>query len=359
MTEKFKSLYAYAKLHRRHLPTVALIAGFLWDSLTLGRPDQLFDNAVILFYLTVAGVCIGLLTRHRERGSTSRLPIVLIFQFAIGNLSSGLFVLYGVSGTLVGNWPFLLFLAALLIGNEFLRDRYDKTTFRIIIFYVLLLSYLILSLPVALREMGAGVFLASGFLSVIFIAGFVVWLHFLAPKVVAASKSTITAWVATILVLFNILYFTHLIPPVPLALRDIGIYHFVERNPSGNYTVSFEKPKWFEFFKSSDRVFHRKVSEKAYCFSSVFAPARLTTPIYHVWEYYDEEEEKWVERSRISFGIIGGRDEGFRGFSENGVLTDGRWRCSVKTDRGALIGRRDFVVSRDTKAEVELIQAVR
>ena len=359
MKEKFINLYAYAKLHRRHLPTVALIMGFLWDSITLGRPDQFFDNAVILFYLVVAGVCIGLLTRHSERGSSSRLPIVLILQFAIGNLSSGLFVLYGVSGTLVGNWPFLLFLAALLIGNEFLRERYGRTTFRIVVFYVLLLSYLILALPVALREMGAGVFLASGFLSVILIAGFVVWLHFIAPKVVEASKGTITTWVATILMLFNILYFTHLIPPVPLALREIGIYHFVERSASGNYTASFEDPKWFEFFKRSDRVFHTSVSDKAYCFSSVFAPARLSTPIYHVWEYYNDEKSEWVEKSRISFGIIGGRDEGFRGFSESAVLTPGEWRCSVKTDRGALIGRRAFSVVAEAEDTVELIQAVR
>ena len=40
----------------------------------------------------------------------------------------------------------------------------------------------------------------------------------------------IAAWMLSVVLIVNILYFANLIPPVPLALKDAGIYHQVNHN---------------------------------------------------------------------------------------------------------------------------------
>lgn len=354
---------AWLYRHRRHIPTAALVTGFLWDNLTLGRPDQFFDNAVMVFYLLLSGAAILIMSYRRERGQlTPPIALSIITQFSFGNLASGLFVLYSVSGTLAGNWFFFLVLAGLLIGNEFLRTRYGLLRFTVGVYYLLLLAYFIIAIPVLRREIGADIFILSGATSIVAIAFFLLAIHFLAPRVFAAQQRYLFLIISGIFVLFNVFFFFNIIPPVPLAAREIGIFHHVERTTSAGesaaYTVRFEKPKWYEFWKSSDNTFHFTPTSSAFCFSSVFAPAKLETPIFHRWEYFDEAAEQWRTASRISFAIAGGRDDGFRGFTKKSALFSGKWRCSVETERGSLIGRRSFELVPVTE-EPELVSDVR
>src|SRR3989344_9212906 len=106
----------FIKAHERQLPTFALILGFIWDYLTLGRPDRIFDNAVMLFYLTLSGIGILVLSFRQGKGETPSLFLLSLIQFAFGSISSGLFVIYGVSGTFSGSWLFFLILGSVLIG---------------------------------------------------------------------------------------------------------------------------------------------------------------------------------------------------------------------------------------------------
>jgi len=350
---------AFLENYKRHIPTVALFTGFIWDNLTLGRPDRFFDNAVLLFYVVLVGVSIVFLNKLLEKESFSiPLSLLILIQFSFGNLASALFVLYGQSATLVGNWPFLLLLMALLIGNEFLRSKYELVRFHITIYYLLLFSYLMLVVPVLLHSIGASIFLLSGILSVVVIAGYVALIYVFAPRVILNNLRQLVASVAIVFFGINVLYFSNLIPPVPLALKDIGIYHSVTRNDLGGYNVTYEKGRWYEFWKDSDKVFHYVSSNSAYCFSSVFAPTQLKTPVYHIWAYYNKDRNRWEDSTRISFPIVGGRDEGYRGFSTKSALMPGLWRCSVETERGALIGRTKFEVVSSDK-ETSLITEVR
>lgn len=349
---------AFVRDNRRLWPTAALLAGFLWDALTLGRPDRLFDNAVLLFYLVLAGAGILLINYHQERSTASvSLWQLLLVQFSFGNLASALFILYGKSGTLVGNWPFLLLIAALIFGNEFFHGRFQRLRFHIAVYYLLLFSYAVLVVPVLTRKLGTGIFLASALLSVVVISGYVAIMRFVAPVRVYRNKKAIIGAVMAVFVGFNALYFLNFIPPVPLSLRDIGIYHEVAALDGGGYRVVYEKGAWYELWKRSDDTFHYQRGDSAYCFSSVFAPERISTPIFHRWEFYSESAREWQTATRVAFPIVGGREGGFRGFSEKEVLTSGRWRCSVETERGVLIGRRTFEVVRDTPGE--LVESVR
>jgi len=148
--------------------------------------------------------------------------------------------------------------------------------------------------------------------------------------------------VGAIFCIFNLLYFLNVIPPVPLSLKDIGIYHSVLHRSDGTYLALYEPAPWYQFWRTTSAEYSSNNGTAA-CFSAVFAPADLQTPIHHVWEYKNAGGE-WEERSRISFPISGGREEGYRGWSNKSALVPGEWRCNVETSGGALIGRISFAV---------------
>ncbi len=338
---------AYALHHARSIPTVALFGGLVWDYLTLGRPDSIYGNTILVIYFTIAAGCIVLLNlKQRRKEEEGRFSILLLslMQFSFGSLTSGLIILYGQSGTLSGNWLFFLSLALFLIGNEFLRGRYARLPLHLGAFYLLLLSYLSLATPVLLGEMGPMIFLTGGLISLGAMFLFVGGLYVISPPALLSQARRVGVTILLIFGLFSLLYFTNLIPPVPLALKEIGIFHNVVREEGGGYRLTYEEAPWFIFWRASDDVYRRLPGESAYCWSSVFAPVGLSAPIYHRWEFLNTARGSWEDASRIAFSIHGGRAEGYRGFSIKSALSPGWWRCSVETERGQLIGRMTFRV---------------
>jgi hypothetical protein len=162
------------------------------------------------------------------------------------------------------------------------------------------------------------------------------------PELYTRSMRGIWLAVFGIFVSFHALYFTNTIPPVPLSLKEIGVYHQVTRAEQG-YLVSYEEPSRFEFWRSTARTFHRAPQESVYCFSAVFAPTRLRTNIYHSWQR-KTEGGAWVRDSYIGFSLAGGRDEGYRGYTMKSNIADGEWRCVVETEGGKVVGETYFSV---------------
>ncbi len=235
----------------------------------------------------------------------------------------------------------------MLIGNEFLKTRYGQLRFNISVYYILVFSYLMVAVPTfVLHDIGTNVFLAAGAASLVFIGVFLwaVYALVLRGKYRLRNLAQVGIHIGVIFLVFNILYFLNIIPPVPLSLKEIGIYHSVSRTVSGEYQATFEPPQWFAFWRETSPTYHLISGRPAYCFSSVFAPTGLSTPIFHTWEYYDVDAGKWEVRSRISFAISGGRDGGYRGFSTK-TLIEGKWRCNVETENGQLIGRMSFTAT--------------
>src|SRR3989344_3576391 len=199
--------------YRRHLPIAALVAGFLLDSLTLNRLDQIFDNFVIIFYLIVSGGVIAVMNYKEEKGAIFSLWLVVILQFSFGNLASALFVIFGKSGTLVGSWPFLLVFLSLLIGNEFLRGHYTQLRSTIALFYLFLLSYLVLLVPVLVRAIGPEIFIISGLFSLVIMGLWLGIFYLVAPTRIRKEKRYLLSVVALVFLGFNIFYFFNLVPP--------------------------------------------------------------------------------------------------------------------------------------------------
>ena len=114
------------------------------------------------------------------------------------------------------------------------------------------------------------------------------------------KQLTVTARaIAVIYVLFNILYFTNAIPPLPLSMKDAGVYHSVMHDQvAGTYTVVGEQSPWYDFMFPFDDVFHETPGGSAFVYTSVFAPSGLSTQILHEWQYYDAVKKAGSPRRR-------------------------------------------------------------
>ena len=333
--------------HRLGLGSLAV--GFTFDLFIAKSPDSIVDNILLLSYLFIAGSIIILLNIRTRRQMEAELPsepliLLLILQFCFGGLASNLLVLYGKSGTFAGSAFFLLLLVALIFGNEYLRSRYSQLRFNIVVYYFLLLTYCIIAAPTFIfHSVGVGPFLLSGAISLIVIT---FYLALLFVVVLRGDKQKqikdIGTYVLVIFVIFNGLYFLNIIPPVPLSLKDIGIYHSILKYSSGDYLALYESPPWYQFWRDTNATFQYVPGQSAYCFSSVYAPADIDTPIDHKWEHYNDATGEWDILSRVTFPISGGRADGYRGFSATAALSPGKWRCDVETQGGALIGRTSF-----------------
>ncbi len=335
--------------YMKYIPTAALAFGLVFDIFTIDRPDALFENVTIIGYLVLSALAmLALQARIHKESENKRLLLLGILQFSFGNLASALMVLYARSGTLAGSAIFIIILALLLIGNEVLKNNYARTHLRIVIWFTLLLTYSTLAVPILLNSIGVMTF----FVSILIALGLAAFFVFLLSRVVRNSfKSRARrALVSVVLVAtgFSGLYFANLIPPVPLALKSIGIYHSVERVDQV-YNAQYEAPRWYEFWRETNKTFSYKAGDLAYCFSSVFAPRDLKTEIRHRWERYDETKKEWRTVARIPFPILGGRDAGFRGYTQTSQISEGTWRCGVETARGNLIGRTTFIVENGTQ----------
>ncbi|MBP9749779.1 MAG: DUF2914 domain-containing protein [Candidatus Pacebacteria bacterium] len=333
---------------RRHISSVAFVAGFVWDTWTLTRIDAVYDNTVFVSYLVLAFTAI-LLVHSLETGKWAPawlakykewLPALI--QFPLGGLFSGFVIFYTKSASLVTSWPFLALLIALFFGNEFFRRRYERLVFQMSVFYFTLTSYLILVTPVMLGTIGTSTFVLATLVSLFVVAILLQVVMRLFPELYRRSMRGMWFSLGGIFVGFHALYFTNSIPPVPLALTEIGVYHSVVRT-DGNYRVRFEQPQRYAFWRSTDARYHRAPGEAAYCFSSIFAPTALRTKVYHSWQR-KTADGVWVREERVGFPVVGGRDNGYRGYTIRANLTEGDWRCVVEIENGQVIGETRFTV---------------
>jgi Protein of unknown function (DUF2914) len=155
-----------------------------------------------------------------------------------------------------------------------------------------------------------------------------------------------------------VLYFTGAIPPLPLALKDAGVYHSVARESDGSYLLTEEPVPWYESFLRYNTTLHVVPGQSAYVYSAIFAPSGLSITVLHQWQRYDETSKTWVTTDTLAFPIEGGRDGGYRGYSSKSDITPGEWRVNVITQYGALIGRISFTVV-DTTSTPPLTQVTK
>lgn len=182
--------------------------------------------------------------------------------------------------------------------------------------------------------------------SVISLAVIVLYLYvssFYIRSLVMETRTAVARTIAGMFFFIAIIYFLGAIPPLPLALRDVGVLHSITR--SGDiYAITYEPRTWYELYLRYKQKFHRAPGEVVHIYTAIFAPSGISTTIVHEWQRFDEAKDAWVTESTVKFPINGGREGGYRGYSLKRNVKPGEWRVNVMTVYGQLIGRVEFEV---------------
>jgi MFS family permease len=342
-----------------YLPAVFFFGGFVWDALTIGRNVAASDLIIFTGYLLGAGLILFLISRpsfiladevqtNTKVASrfyaiaTSRWPYFLL-QFLFGSLLSALFILYFKSSSHWLAWLMSLLLASLLVGNEFLENQYR----RFIVSWALFGLCAMLLFNFALPFLLGSVLSVWFYLSTLLGAMLAYWLYRKTPNHLGSI------WpVSVIAGLLMLAYASDMIPPVPLVKRDIAMAYAIEKGQSVNgnakYQLTQQKSPWRVFWRKTSDDLEVVAGQRIYCFSSIFAPAGLTTKLYHDWQLHTKNG--WVTQSRAGFGLNGGRNNGYRGYTYKSNVAAGDWRVRVATETDKTIAVYYFHVEKTRTA---------
>jgi hypothetical protein len=340
--QKKQRVEQFYRRYEKYAPLAAFVVGFVYDSLTLTRIDAWLDNFILLGYTLGAGVLIAVLGkvergRLRNAWVLAHLGLITgVTHFFLGGLLSSYVVFYFKSAAVGKSFIFVGLLVALMLANEFFSDRLRNLKLLCAIYFFCCFAFLTFFLPVVTRVMSAAIFISSGLLS-FFITSVIVAVIYHGSMRAARRELAGMAWPpAAIFLALLFFYFQNWMPPVPLALKEGGIYRSVKRVDE-HYAVRYRQPAWWQFWKTDERNFAYVAGDTVHCFAAVFAPTDLRERIVHHWQL--RTESGWKTTDRHGYAIYGGRDGGWRGYTYKRNLTEGEWRIEVKTEKGRLLGR--------------------
>jgi hypothetical protein len=352
---------AYAR-HKRWVPMIFFGLGFVFDALMLTRIDEFRTLVQQAVYVALSGLLIGveLASETRAIHTTSSVPPIFnkiwkyreaFLHFLLGTLLNSYTIFYFKSASTFTSFIFIAILIAILSLNEFKRFGKSQTRVHVAFWSLCLVSYFVSLAPILLGYIGSVPFLCG-----ILASCLVFWVFFKILSRRLAShpqrvKTHVLVPFAVIQVLFVILYFTHAIPPVPLSVKYMGIFHDISKK-NGQYTLSYFRPGW-KFWQHGDQTFLARPGDKIYCFAQVYSPARFKDKLQVRWLYWSDKNG-WLPSDAIAMPIEGGREEGFRGITQKNNFQPGRWRVQIETLDDRVVGQINLQVEADSSTEARL-----
>lgn len=353
MYRKLTSLRTYTA----HSTTIIFVVGFLFDMFILPDINDPLTRYIGAGYLGAVALLImfreWLVTRNTASPMEQKLYALATFGIAYfsGSALSFVFVYALRSAALSVSWPLFLILLICMVANEYVAAHNYRFTLDVGVLLIATLFYVVFNVPILLRVQNDTTFAIGVGISIAVSLAYVYLLRFMS-ETARDEGSRGYALAVGIPMFVGMLYFLNTIPAVPLSLKSAGMYHSIVRTPSGEFVAQGETDPGF-LAKLKTPIYHlTPMDTGVYFFSAVNAPAMLTAPLSHVWEYYDTENNRWVPVTAISFTLAGGRDDGYRAFSVKENLSEGLWRVTVKVDQSRIVGRVKFKVER--KDEVGL-----
>lgn len=332
---------------KRHWLTVWFILGFVTDVILLNKIDDLFDNLILLTYATLATISLLLF----YVGIAQKVPAFLgsrfirympnVMQYSFGGLLSGMLIFYGRSGDWITSAPFLLLILAVIFINELIQKRSDRLIYHLVLYFIGIFSYIVLVLPVIFGSMGDLMFILSGLVALTFVIIVIQLLYRIVPNFMRTNTKRVILSIGTIYITLNSLYFLSIIPPIPLSLTNLEITHSVVRLDSGYRLVVETQTSWRQLPYTTSII--NPTKNQVACFARVYAPVRLQTEIFHRWEKQDVTGS-WQPHALIGYPIAGTNSGGYGGFTFIESYAPGKWRCSVETKRGQVLGQRTFII---------------
>ena len=340
--------------HKKYAPIFFFIAGFIFDTLTLGRIDRLYDTVGLCFHMTSLTVVIYLynladdgkwkntwLERYEDY-----LPLAI--QFFFGGLSSAYVVYYFRSVSASKTASFFILLVILLLTNELLKKRIANKYLQFSVYFFISFTFFSFIIPVFISDMNTVIFLFSGLISLSLTIVFITFIY----NVSSSTRQEIVygkllALIISIYVIINLFYFLKLIPPVPLAMAEGVVAHSLEKRDN-KYIVTYEAAEWYKFWRKHSVTYIYNPDERVYVFTSIFAPTDLNKGILHRWKWYNKTTKAWEKVEDIGYDINGGRDNGFRGYTYKSNVKEGHWEIEVITEEELVLGVIDFEIITDS-----------
>lgn len=357
MTGRFR---AFKERHHFAFEAAFFLAGFMFDTLLLHRIDSVPLLIHQGLYVVLAAFLIGVdhrihVSGREPTGRWAKLASyrTWVIHFLLGTVLNAFVVFYFRATSVYSSSSlFMALLLVVLFLNELPRFRARGPVVR-----VALLSFVVTSFCAYLLPL---------------IAGRLAWWLFL-PAVLVGAGATVGLWKAyrrfthdpdwtfrravlpglLVQVALVALYATRLMPPVPLSLRSIGIYHQVEKVSTPEqkgYKVRYVNLSPWKFWVDDAGEFPMREGDKAYAFVAVFAPRGFRDEIRFQWSF-DDPKRGWTPLGGPSVHGLGtgaeNREQGYRTFANITLRSPGTYRVVVSSSDGREIGRRTFDVVKD------------
>ena len=341
---------AYYEKHELAVSVWFFVLGFLFDMVTLDRIDSWSTIGQQGFYLTL--IFAALVQMFFEEGQPApRLDKMFVLKrwfyeyrtalvhFSFGNLLNGYALFFFKSSSLIVSFSFMISMAILLVLNESHRFKKSGLTFKFALLSLCFLCYFAYVTPVFARSISVLVFLLSMVIGCMPLLAFGWWIQTYRETYFDRLKRQMLVPMGLVLLSFLSLYVLKLIPPVPLSIPFIGIYHGVERSGE-EFKLTHERP-WWRLWHNGDQDFHAQRGDKIFVFFRIFSPAHFSDQVLIRW-YWKDNRVGWALQDSIGIKIVGGREEGFRGFGSKSNYQPGDWKVQVETTDGREIGRVYF-----------------
>ena len=355
---------AFKERHHIAFEVAFFFLGFGFDVLLLHR----IDSTPLLIhqgtYLVLTALLIAVDHRIAVSGKepTGRLGKLAsyrtwVIHFFLGTLLNAFLVFYFRASS--GLWAFLFIVAlsAVLVINELPRFRERGPVVRVALLSFATTSYFAYLLPVMVGFLHWALFLGA----VILGTGYTFALWRVYARISHDPKWTFRRAVAPGLavqaLLFG-LYFLNVVPPVPLGLKDIGIFHEVTTTGTGasrEFLCSKVATAPWLIWRRDDTDFRYQEPAagderpKVWAYVAIFAPRGFHDRLSFNWEY-DDPKRGWVSRGS-SFHDLGTggatREEGFRTYAYSRVAGPGKHRVIIRSSDGREIGRKTLEAVND------------
>jgi hypothetical protein len=350
-------LRLYYEKNEQKIAVLSFICGFVFDIVMVERADSWHAIAQQVFYLAV--ILAALTQMFLEEGSSPPDPAGLFFlkrwyyryrtalvHFFLGTLLNVYTIFFFKSSSLLVSFFFLAFLVFLLWANESERFKSLGLPFKFTLLSLCAMSFAANVVPIFVGSIGVTVFLVSMLPGCVPVIGVVWWIRKRKPDLFPRARKQMLVPLGAVLVGFLVFYYLRLIPPVPLSIPFIGVYHAVEKTQD-SYRLSHERPIW-RIWQHGDQEFLAQPGDRVYVFFRLFSPTRFSDQVQMRW-YLKDEARGWTLQDTIPIKIVGGRAEGFRGYGFKSKYQSGEWKVQVETMDSREIGRVYF--SLETRPE--------
>lgn len=355
MIARPQKLYEFYKKYEKWVPAVSFVCGFVFDMLMLTRIDEpavLIQQAAYML-IVMSLLAVELLGEVRTITPPQILNKVwryreFLLHFLLGTLLNSYFIFYSKSSSGFISFLFVFTLLVTLTVNEFKKFGEAQIKVHMVLISLCLISYFQSLVPILMGFIGYIPF----FLALITATGvFYLFYRFLEPRL--KSKPTLITThllypYAGVLGGFLLLYLTHILPPIPLSVSYMGIYHAAEKK-NGEYHLSYSRP-WWRFWEHGDESFYARPGDTLIGYAQIFSPGGFHDKLQIRWTSQNAKGD-WEPQDAIPLEVSGGREEGYRVAVVKKNYHPGFWRVQIETTDNREVGWLGFEIYEDKSTD--------